>query len=655
MKNLTFNNTVNQRPAYTRDVLIANSVNGITLQDVNQAGKIDLSNGISVGQSEYVAPNGVIITSDKPEYSASYGLSYLVDGQYHNGTNSVRYFMSSGSYTSVKVTFDFSVFYSGFHVNEIRIRPKTRRDYISDYRILVSSDGINFTEIVAFVNNTNVTEGTINSHVVNITQKFVQIEFKSSELSYGPTLDEIEFYSPSTSLVQGTPYLALTNELSEDILSLKQMTAVNPVQISPPNTAVRYLVSFDGKKTWETFKINGTGVPTENHYNIVPKISSNNEAEVITSSSGNYSGSYPPFKVFNRQFTSSTDSWRSLRDMLINWIQVQFSKAKRITQYSISTLNISVNLNTYPVDWILQGSNNGVDYTDIHVVTDETNWKINETRFFKVDREKVSDFSYYRLYINKTGPGVNYVTIGGFELMEGYTTNWEKVELSEIANTGMTDEQLQAITPAQWQQKFGTSKVNFAVSLQSFDGIAKPSLKEIVTQSGMLGLPIDEASSPGTRMGDTLQGHFQVSILNGVKFYGIDAQGKVLNHKSHGGGTAPIESAGTVRNTVQGTYQSTLYQISQTPGFTNTVKTSNGITLTKQIGKQISISVGVFQPSIYFGVNLPGYTPVNKTHIGIRYGVGWEEKPPFKPRVLPNEWHPAVYNGQKNNSQPLNE
>ena len=658
MKSLSFNSRVNSKATYSRDVLIVDGAEGITLQAEKPAGKIDLSNGTggTPGKLEYVAPNGVLVTCSSSIYSSDNSMVYLFDGLYNTIGNQTKFFMTSSSSSALtKLTFDFSVFQSDFLINEIRIRPRATSDAISNYRILTSPDNVNFTEVIGLVTNVNAPIGTENTHLVNITDKFVQLEL-TRETNIGATLDEIEFYSPTISLVQGKSYVASTNELSEEALFLKQLTCVEPVENVPQNTVVRYLISFDGKKTWETFRQDGAALPTPSQNPVISSMRSNDYGGMVASASSSYSSAYDAFKAFTHPFIDSTDTWRSAQGVPFSWLQIQLDKSRKVTQYSISALISSTSKNAYPVDWVLQGSNNGVDFTDIHTVTDEPVWNVNETRFFKVDSDNVGDYIYYRLYISKNGPGASYAAIANFGLMEGYAENWEKVELSEIASKGMTSGQLRSINPLQWQQKHGVTRINMAVSLQSFNGTAFPSVKEVVLHSGSIGMRRDERYATGKRSSSVLQGSYQDSILQGEKFYGVNSQGEAKVNKEQYGYTIPIESIGLVETTLEGFYQPSLYGSDNLAGFTTSARTYEGITMSKQvIGIQNSKVTGFYQPSIYFGMDLPGYLPINRTHVGIRYGVGWEEKPPFKPRVLPNDWHPAVFNGQKNNSQPLNE
>ncbi|WP_187422240.1 discoidin domain-containing protein [Neomoorella thermoacetica] len=167
------------------------------------AGKImDLSGGTggTGGQTVYTAPNGVVVTSSVPVYttssnSAFYYMSYLFDGTITQASTQYTTYWLTDSSGNQTLTFDFGTL-GNPGIGGIVVYPRTRDDASSNYRILVSDDDVNYTEIVPWVVNTHdaaTPYGTRRKHEVNISSRYVRFELTSN----GPytTLSEIEFYT----------------------------------------------------------------------------------------------------------------------------------------------------------------------------------------------------------------------------------------------------------------------------------------------------------------------------------------------------------------------------------------------------------------------------------------------------------------------------
>lgn len=97
-----------------------------------------------------------------------------------------------------------------------------------------------------------------------------------------------------------------------------------------------------------------------------------------------------------------------------------------------------------------------------------------------------------------------------------------------------------------------------------------------------------------------------------------------------------------------------IQQHRDTDGNIVTFNTTGGQTLPSPKASSILPSIqGHYLPAFIGGNVLVGGHRLKATHPGIAYSVGIEIIPPFEPRLFPKHWHPAIYNGQKKNSQPL--
>ena len=167
--------------------------------------KIDLSGGTGGrgGQTVYTAPNGVVVTSSAATYNSNgyYYMEYLFNGtiitsqQSRTGGTGYDYWLTSSGGNQT-LTFDFSALPTNVYerIRKIVVYPRTRTDASSNYRIFVSNDGSNYTEIVPWVTtNTSTPFGTAFEHEIGAGAKFIRFELTRNG-RWGVTLDEIEFY-----------------------------------------------------------------------------------------------------------------------------------------------------------------------------------------------------------------------------------------------------------------------------------------------------------------------------------------------------------------------------------------------------------------------------------------------------------------------------
>lgn len=158
--------------------------------------KIDLSRGTGgrAGSKVYTAPNGVVVTSSAAVYNNStyYYMEYLFNGSIPNYEDANSYWMTSSS-TTQTLTFDFQAIGIPI-IREIRVWPRCRNNNNSNYRILVSDDNINYTEIAPwFINNSTYPYTHMERHEVVLKKRFIRFEVTYGG-TWGSCLKEIEFY-----------------------------------------------------------------------------------------------------------------------------------------------------------------------------------------------------------------------------------------------------------------------------------------------------------------------------------------------------------------------------------------------------------------------------------------------------------------------------
>jgi hypothetical protein len=202
-------------------------------------GKLDLSGGTGgqSGQTVYTASNGVVVTSSAPVYGNNYGyywMPYLFNNTITMAqTQYATYWLTSSSGNQT-LTFDFSAI-GAQYINYINVYPRCRDDATSNYRILVSNDGSNWTQVVTWVTvNTSTPYGTKNTHNILRIAKYVRFELTRNG-SWGVTLSEIEFF--------GGGNIAITKPETVNMSEL--------LFVAEYTGNVQFYISADDGATWQ--------------------------------------------------------------------------------------------------------------------------------------------------------------------------------------------------------------------------------------------------------------------------------------------------------------------------------------------------------------------------------------------------------------------
>lgn len=113
----------------------------------------------------------------------------------------------------------------------------------------------------------------------------------------------------------------------------------------------------------------------------------------VVSASSEYSPTNAAWKAFNHIIDDSNHRWVT-NQSLTGWVQIKLDKPISISSYSVTAPNYAPE-QTAPKEWILYGSNDGTEWTELHVVTEQPIWGVRERRRFDLESPSGS-FLYYR-------------------------------------------------------------------------------------------------------------------------------------------------------------------------------------------------------------------------------------------------------------------
>jgi len=157
---------------------------------------------------------------------------------------------------------------------------------------------------------------------------------------------------------------------------------------------------------------------------IIPKMTSNTIPQGVASASSYYAPHMAWYAfdhtigAFNKWLVNSTSGW----------LQYQFPTAEIVTQYTIQEPGEGLG-NRMPKDWIFKGSNNGIDWTPLDTITNETAWGSSEKRTYQFTNSTA--YLYYRLDISDNN-GDSYLGVGELEMMvtDGLSRKFNTVEVA---------------------------------------------------------------------------------------------------------------------------------------------------------------------------------------------------------------------------------
>lgn len=194
--------------------------------------------------------------------------------------------------------------------------------------------------------------------------------------------------------------------------------------LSPENKSM-----IQDNEGYKVYTKGSSAIPKEN---IIPvMINETTPAPYIASASSSYS-SYTASNAFNRIFNGSS-RWIANTVPPV-WCKISLDKPRKAYSYQLSTGTASQAITS----WILQGSNNNADWTDLDTVTNHT-LPVEKYEEFQIDIP--NEYQHYRVYATAT---LN----NGLASLSGFTLLTE-----EIPATNDKWELISSVTPTQSQFK----------------------------------------------------------------------------------------------------------------------------------------------------------------------------------------------------------
>lgn len=141
-----------------------------------------------------------------------------------------------------------------------------------------------------------------------------------------------------------------------------------------------------------------------NNTNWTPLMTSNSAPTPYKATASSiHSDPYQPFKAFNGNTNSEYDAWHTANGITAatnNWLQIDLGEPKAIKGIQLKPRNLtntSMAMDQIPKSFILQGSNDGVTYTDIKTVSGLTNSDYTYGKYKNFILDKVAVYRYYKL------------------------------------------------------------------------------------------------------------------------------------------------------------------------------------------------------------------------------------------------------------------
>lgn len=97
------------------------------------------------------------------------------------------------------------------------------------------------------------------------------------------------------------------------------------------------------------------------------------------------------------------------------WLQYQFPATQKVVRYALTSANDSPERD--PMDWTVQGSDDGTTWTTLDTRTGQTFASRFQTRTF--DLPAAASYAYYKLDVSKVGAGSNLLQVADFLLSDG--------------------------------------------------------------------------------------------------------------------------------------------------------------------------------------------------------------------------------------------
>lgn len=155
----------------------------------------------------------------------------------------------------------------------------------------------------------------------------------------------------------------------------------------------------------------------DSNEDLIPTMTDYANGIITISASSEYDTNYKAWKSFNNA-TGLYDIWytkdvgQNYNNLIGEWIKIDFGEPKTVTKYTMRSRD------SYGVvvasDWVVEGSNDNINWTILHTVTGQDNMAARETRTFALDT--TGNYRYYRFKITGNKNARSYVGFGQLDL-----------------------------------------------------------------------------------------------------------------------------------------------------------------------------------------------------------------------------------------------
>lgn len=165
--------------------------------------------------------------------------------------------------------------------------------------------------------------------------------------------------------------------------------------------------------------------------NIVPALTSAVHEQCVVTASSYYDGNYLPWKCY-RGYNSDPYGWITTNGIITGWTKLEFkTRAPKIVAFAITSRNATDAYLYSPYNFILEGSNDDVNWTLLGDYSGIGAWGQSERRIFALSYS--NNFKFYRLSVTAISGGGTFLSIGALEYFEA-TNNYmpmvSKLDLS---------------------------------------------------------------------------------------------------------------------------------------------------------------------------------------------------------------------------------
>src|SRR5574344_2937858 len=165
--------------------------------------------------------------------------------------------------------------------------------------------------------------------------------------------------------------------------------------------------------------------------NIVPAMTSAVHEQCVITASSYYDASYLPWKCY-RGHNADAFGWITTNGIATGWVKTEFkTRSPKVVAFSITTRNSPDATTSSPYNFILEGSNDDVNWELLGDYTGSGAWAQNEKRIFALNY--FDNFKFYRLSITAICGAGSFATIGALEYYEAtndYMPMVAKLDLS---------------------------------------------------------------------------------------------------------------------------------------------------------------------------------------------------------------------------------